>query len=105
MIFDRCKNCKYYDPYQIKVKSIFSSKVKTKHLREGVCNAVTVGIYKPTSNNEWCEKYKRKMNEKKNKHYVCNYTCPVCHEILSNNEDCNYCPACGTKLDWSQNEK
>lgn len=56
----------------------------------------------------WCENYERKTKKKNNEHnehLVYNYTCPACHEILSNNEDCNYCPACGTKLDWSQNEK
>lgn len=36
--------------------------------------------------------------------FVVNYTCPVCLEILSEVEDCNYCPTCGTKLDWSKNE-
>lgn len=29
---------------------------------------------------------------------------PNCHTILSEVEDCNYCPECGAKLDWSENE-
>lgn len=45
------------------------------------------------------------MNEKKNnEHRVYNYTCPNCHTILSEVENCNYCPECGTRLDWSKNE-
>lgn len=70
MIFDRCKNCKYYKPDKIKVKSIFSKKVKTKYLSNGDCNAVTVGIYKSTNNDCWCERYKRKAKEKNDKHHV-----------------------------------
>lgn len=37
--------------------------------------------------------------------YVTDYTCPICLEILSDVEDCNYCPNCGAKLDWSKNER
>lgn len=45
------------------------------------------------------------MNEKKNnEHRVYNYTCPNCHTILSEVENCNYCPECGTRLDLSKNE-
>lgn len=45
------------------------------------------------------------MNEKKNnEHRVYNYTCPNCNTILSDVEDCNYCPECGTRLDWGKNE-
>lgn len=36
--------------------------------------------------------------------FVVNYTCPNCNEILSEVENCNYCPECGTRLDWSKNE-
>lgn len=37
--------------------------------------------------------------------YVTDYTCPICLEILSDVEDCNYCPNCGAKLDWNKNER
>ena len=37
--------------------------------------------------------------------YVTDYTCPICLEILSEVEGCNYCPNCGAKLDWSKNER
>ena len=45
-----------------------------------------------------------KSEKKNNKHYVYNYTCPNCNTILSEVENCNYCPECGTRLDWSKNE-
>lgn len=71
MILNRCKNCKYYNPEERKVKSIFSSKVKTKYLRKGDCIArklmiggYSMGFYKPTNNNAWCEKYERKAKRK-----------------------------------------
>lgn len=107
MIFDRCKSCKHYKPDERKAKAIFSSKPKTKYLHKGTCTAWrTINLYrKETKSNGWCGKYERKMNEKKNKHRVYNYTCPNCHTILSEVEDCKYCPECGTKLNWSKNEK
>lgn len=110
MILDKCKNCKHYKPHEIKVKSNFSDKVKTKYLRQGTCDIriLSGGMYRRVNDYGWCEKYERKTKKKNNEHnehLVYNYTCPACHEILSNNEDCNYCPTCGTKLDWSQNEK
>lgn len=106
MILDRCKNCKYYKPDEREVKSIFSSKVKTKYLRKGTCTAwPIINLYrKETKSNGWCGKYDRKAKEKNNKHCVYNYTCPNCNEILSEVENCNYCPECGTRLDWSKNE-
>lgn len=111
MILDRCKNCKHYKPHEIKVKSNFSDKVKTNYLRQGTCDKRILsipnppgGMYRIVSCDGWCEKYERKTKEKSNKHYVYNYTCPNCNTILSDVEDCNYCPECGEKLDWSKNE-
>lgn len=62
MILDRCKNCKYYKPDERKVKSIFSSKVKTKNCSQGNCIArkLNIGIYRTVEDNGWCEKYERK---------------------------------------------
>lgn len=62
MIFDRCKNCKYYKPDERKVKAIFSSNVKTKYLRKGTCTAYTIinSYRKETKRNGWCGKYERK---------------------------------------------
>lgn len=112
MIFDRCKNCKHYKPHEIKVKSIFSNEVKTKYLRQGTCDKRILsipnppgGMYRIVNYDGWCEKYERKTKEENNNNHVYNYTCPNCHTILSDVEDCNYCPECGTKLDWSKNEK
>ena len=111
MIFDRCKNCKYYEPDERKVKSIFSSKVKTKYTRQGTCYKRILsipnppgGMYRIVNDDGWCGKYERKAKEKNNEHCVYNYTCPNCGEILSEVENCNYCPECGTRLDWSKNE-
>lgn len=42
--------------------------------------------------------------EKKESRNVYNYTCPNCNTILSEVENCNYCPECGIRLDWSKNE-
>lgn len=65
MILDRCKNCKHYKPDEMKAKSIFSSKVKTKNLRKGTCTDWTISLYcKETKNNGWCEKYERKNGNK-----------------------------------------
>lgn len=112
MIFDRCKNCKHYKPREIKVKSIFSNEVKTKYLRQGTCDKrilsipnLSVGMYRTVNYDDWCEKYERKTKEENNNNHVYNYTCPNCNTILSEVEDCNYCPTCGTKLDWRKNEK
>lgn len=120
MIFDRCKNCKHYKPDERKFKAIFSNEkfkeifsneVNTKYLRQGTCDKRILsipnppgGMYRIVNYDGWCEKYERKTNEDNNKHHVYNYTCPNCHTILSEVEDCNYCPTCGTKLDWSKNE-
>ena len=61
MIFDKCKNCKYYEPDERKVKSIFSSKPKTKYLHKGTCTAWPISMYrKEIKSNGWCEKYERK---------------------------------------------
>ena len=61
MILDRCKNCKNYEPYEIKSKSIFSSKPKTKYLHKGTCTAWPISMYrKEIKSNGWCEKYERK---------------------------------------------
>ena len=106
MILDKCKNCKHYRPYQMKKKSFFSSKMKIKNCSQGNCIArkLNIGIYRTVEDNGWCEKFERKNEKNNNKHYVYNYTCPNCHTILSEVEDCNYCPECGAKLDWSENE-
>ena len=106
MILDKCKNCKHYRPYQMKKKSFFSNKVKTKNCSQGNCIArkLNIGIYRTIEDNGWCEKYERKNEKKNNKNYVYNYTCPNCNDILSEVENCNYCPECGTRLDWSRNE-
>ena len=66
MIFDRCKNCKYYKPDEMDVKSIFSSKPKTKRIRKGTCTAYPIiNLYrKETKSNGWCEKYERKNGNK-----------------------------------------
>jgi hypothetical protein len=45
-----------------KVKAIFSSKPKTKHIRQGNCtvHGTFFGEYYKTKSNCWCEKYERK---------------------------------------------
>lgn len=100
MIFYKCKNCKWYIPFQKDFKAILSKKTKTKYLDKGYC----LYFYRSVKDDGWCERYERKT-KKNDKHHVYNYTCPNCHTILSEVEDCNYCPNCGTELDWSQNEK
>jgi len=99
MIFDKCKNCKYAKLKLYYKRAIFSKKPKERY-KEVFCNR-RIWTFKK---NHWCQYYERKINEKNNKHCVYNYTCPNCHTILSEVEDCNYCPNCGTKLDWSKNE-
>ena len=100
MIFDKCKNCNLYIPYQKDFKAILSKKMKTKYLDKGYC----LYFYRSVKDDGWCERYERKAKEKNNKHCVYNYTCPNCNTILSEVENCNYCPECGTRLDWSKNE-
>ena len=62
MILDKCKNCKHYRPYQMKKKSFFSRKMKTKNCSQGNCIArkLNIGIYRTVEENGWCEKYERK---------------------------------------------
>lgn len=38
-------------------------------------------------------------NKKNNENYVYNYTCPNCNEILSEVENCNYCPECRNAIE------
>lgn len=111
MIIDKCKNCKHYEPDERKCKEFFSSKPKTVYGENNYYITVksdarlTINLYsksKETKSNGWCEKYERKAEEKNNEYCVYNYTCPNCNEILSEVEDCNYCPECGTRLDWSK---
>ena len=75
MIFDKCKNCNLYIPYQKDVKSILSKKTKTKYLDKGYCLYFyktvksdawwTINLYrKETKSNGWCEKYERKNGNK-----------------------------------------
>lgn len=107
MIFDKCENCKYYHPLVTKSKSIFSKKPKLKKSSYiGICKLLRDEdrVQDTTTKLDWCERYERKDKEKNNKHCVYNYTCPNCNTILSEVEDCNYCPECGTRLDWSKNE-
>lgn len=111
MILDKCKNCKHYKSDERKFKAIFSNEVNAKYLRQGTCDIRILsipnppgGMYRRVNDDGWCERYERKT-KKNDKHHVYNYTCPNCHTILSEVEDCNYCPTCGTKLDWSKNEK
>ena len=61
MIFDKCKNCKLYIPYQKDVKSILSSKTKTKYLDKGYC----LYFYKTVKCDNLCKKHERKSLLKK----------------------------------------
>lgn len=61
MIFDKCKNCKLYIPYEKYVKSILSNKTKTKYLDKGYC----LYFHKTVKCDAWCEKHERKSILKK----------------------------------------
>ena len=61
MIFDKCKNCNLYIPYQKDVKAILSKKTKTKYLDKGYC----LYFYRSVKDDGWCEKYERKSILKK----------------------------------------
>lgn len=61
MIFDKCKNCNLYIPYQKDVKSILSKKTKTKYIDKGYC----LYFYKTVKSDAWCEKHERKSILKK----------------------------------------
>ena len=72
MIFYKCKNCKWYIPFQKDVKAVLSNKTKTKYLDKGYClyfyktvksdACWTINLYrKETKSNGWCEKYERKV--------------------------------------------
>ena len=63
MIFDKCKNCKWYIPFQKDVKAVLSNKTKTKYLDKGYC----LNFYRPIKYDGWCVKYERKSLLKKMK--------------------------------------
>ena len=63
MIFDRCKNCKWYIPFQKDVKAVLSNKTKTKYLDKGYC----LYFYKTVKCDALCEKHERKALLKKMK--------------------------------------